>query len=81
MFTEELLTNRSQLYKKVKQFTGLTPKNYINEVRFRAARELIENNSNLTVKAIAYKVGFKDEKYFSRNFKKRFGKYPSDLLN
>ncbi|MFK7948774.1 MAG: ATP-binding protein [Saprospiraceae bacterium] len=79
-FTEELMTNRSKLYQNVKQFTGLTPRNYINEVRFRAARELIENKPNLTIKAIAYKVGFKDEKYFSRNFKKRFGKYPSEFL-
>lgn len=79
-FTEELMTNRSKLYQKVKQLTGLTPKNYINEVRFRAARELIENKPNLTIKAIAYKVGFRDEKYFARNFKKRFGKYPSEIL-
>ncbi|NJN77626.1 MAG: AraC family transcriptional regulator [Saprospiraceae bacterium] len=68
------MTNRSKLYQNIKEFTGLTPKSYINEVRFQAARELLEDRPNLTIKAIAYKVGFKDEKYFARNFKKAIWK-------
>ncbi|MFK7950682.1 MAG: ATP-binding protein [Saprospiraceae bacterium] len=79
-YTEELMMSRTKLYKKIKTLTGLTPKNYINEVRFKAARQLMENKQRTTVKAIAYEVGFKNQKYFSSSFKKRFGKSPSEYL-
>jgi signal transduction histidine kinase/DNA-binding response OmpR family regulator len=77
---KHLEISRRTLYSKLKEVTGLTPSQYINEIRFRTARKLLEENENWTVKAIALKVGFKDEKNFSRNFKKRFGPYPSEYL-
>jgi signal transduction histidine kinase/DNA-binding NarL/FixJ family response regulator len=70
----------SQLYRKIKSLTGLAPREYINEIRYTTARKLLENNSFHSIKRVAYEVGVKDEKYFSRNFKKRFGKYPSEYL-
>ena len=72
--------SRSLLYKKVKSLTGLTPNNYISQVRYNKAKFYLESNKYSTVKEVAYSVGFKDEKYFSRNFKKYFGKYPSAYL-
>lgn len=75
-----IATSRSQLYKKIKSLTGLTPKEYIDQIRYHKARQLLENEQHNSVKKIAYDVGFKDEKNFARNFKKRFGKYPSEYL-
>ncbi len=77
---EELELGTRQLNRKVKQLTGLTPMQYINEVRFQEAKKMLENRTYSSVKAVAYSVGFKAEKNFSRNFKKRFGKYPKDIL-
>ena len=76
----KLAMSRSLLYRKVKQLTGLTPNNYISQLRYSKARFYLENKKFSTVKEVAYHVGFKDEKYFSRNFKMRFGKYPSSFL-
>ena len=64
----------------MKKITGMTPKKYIQEMRFQSARRMLETGEYRTVKAVTYSVGFKSEKNFSRNFRKRFGKYPSELL-
>lgn len=77
----EMHTSKSQLFRKTKALIGVTPNQYINQIRYQIARELLENQKYSTVKAVAYHIGFKDEKYFSRNFKKRFGKNPSEYLN
>ena len=80
MLAYDLSLSRSQTHRKIKTLTGLTPKEYTNNIRFEMARQLLTNNPSMTIKAIALNVGFKDEKYFSRIFKKHFGKNPSDYL-
>lgn len=69
-----------QLHRKSKSLSGMTPNQYITEVRFREAKKMLEQGIYQSVKAVTYSVGFKAEKNFSRNFKKRFGKYPSEFL-
>ena len=76
----EIAMSRSLVYRKIKALTGLTPNNYINQARYEQARYYLETKKIANIKTIAYEVGFKDEKYFARNFKKRFGKYPSEFL-
>jgi signal transduction histidine kinase/DNA-binding response OmpR family regulator len=77
----EMAVSTSQLYQKLKKLTGLTPKQYIDQIRYAKARKLLETQVYGSIKRVAYEVGFKDEKNFSRNFKKRFGTYPSTYLN
>ena len=76
----EIAMSRSLVYRKIKALTGLTPNSYINQARYEQARYYLEARKFVNIKTIAYEVGFKDEKYFARNFKKRFGKYPSEFL-
>ncbi|MFK7950680.1 MAG: ATP-binding protein [Saprospiraceae bacterium] len=76
----DMAISSSQLYRKIKSLTGLSPKNYINQIRYYKAKQFLENQTYSSVKRIAYEVGFKDEKNFSRNFKKRYGKNPSEYL-
>jgi signal transduction histidine kinase/DNA-binding response OmpR family regulator len=78
MLAHDLFLSRSQIHRRIKILTGLTPKVYINNIRFSIARELLQKDSLITIKAVALKVGFKDEKYFSRKFKQYFGKNPSE---
>jgi DNA-binding response OmpR family regulator/two-component sensor histidine kinase len=80
MIADEMALSRSQLFRKLKYLTGLTPIKYVQEVRFNHARSILENNTFSSVKSVAYEVGFKQVKYFSQQFKKRFGKSPSDYL-
>lgn len=78
--TELLFLSRRQLQRRIKQLTGLSPKQYIQEARMLEARQLLENRSKSSVKAVSFSVGIQDVKYFSQQFKKRFGKLPSTYL-
>ena len=62
--------------KKVKQLTGMTPNDYIRKIRLEKAAELLLT-TNMTAAEVAYKVGFDDQYYFSKSFKRYFGQPPS----
>jgi signal transduction histidine kinase/DNA-binding response OmpR family regulator len=68
------------LQRRLKALTGLTTTQYLQELRFREARRLLENGGVVSVKDLALAIGMRDVKYFSREFKKRFGKSPSTYL-
>jgi len=63
----------SYLFKKL---FGSSPMAYFVELRIQRAKELLDN-SNLSVKEVAWKLGFEDQLYFSRIFKKVTGVPPS----
>lgn len=77
---EALCVSRAQLFRRVKKLTGLTPHDYLNEVRFNYARKCLENRTYTSVKSVSYAVGMKQLSHFSHQFKLRFGKYPSDYF-
>ena len=56
---------------------GMTPYEYYTDNRIKKAIHLLQN-STFSVKEIAYSLGFTDEHYFSKIFKKKTGKRPSE---
>jgi AraC-like DNA-binding protein len=58
-----------------KQYTGLAPAQYIQELKIQTGRELLIN-TQLNSQEIAYKAGFENPEYFCYVFKKRWGKTP-----
>lgn len=56
--------------------TGLSPHQYLLELRFVRARSLLAE-TDLSVKEIAMQTGFEDELYFSRLFRQRLNLSPS----
>jgi len=78
---EAMFMSRTKLFQQVKHLTGMTPNEYVLEVRFRTARALLENRSAGSVKSVAGSVGFRDVEYFSKQFRARFGKAPSEYLS
>lgn len=75
-FAQGLNFGRTAFFKKVKQLTGMTPNEYIKKMRMEKAAELLLT-TNLTAAEIAYKVGFEDQFYFSKSFKKYYGVSPT----
>jgi len=76
---EQLALASSSLYGIVKEFSGLSPKEWItNRLMLEAQRKL--HYSTLSVKELAYELGFSDPDYFSRLFKKSTGKSVSAFL-
>jgi YesN/AraC family two-component response regulator len=70
--------SRTQLHRKTKALTGRSTSSFIRSIRLGKAKELL-NTSNLNISQIAYEVGFKDPKYFSRTFAEEFGISPNQM--
>ncbi|SFM79124.1 AraC-type DNA-binding protein [Chitinophaga sp. YR627] len=76
---EQLALTSNTLYGIVKEFGGVSPKEWItNRLMLEAQRKL--QYSTLSVKELAYELGFNDPGYFSRLFKKSTGKSVSRYL-
>lgn len=67
----------SQLTRKLNALVDQPPGQLIRSFRLQRASDLLKQNAG-TVAEICYKVGFNDQAYFSRAFKKQFGCSPSD---
>lgn len=69
--------SRSQLYRKLKSICDQSPNIMIRNFRLIRAKELLEQNKG-SVSEIAYEVGFSSLSYFSKEFKKKWGKTPKE---
>jgi AraC-like DNA-binding protein len=67
----------SNLSKNFKRDTGMTLKEYFDSQLLRNAKQKLLL-SDASVKEIAYSLGFNDEFYFSRFFKKHEGIAPRE---
>src|SRR6187402_2183095 len=77
---EKLALTTNSLYRIVKEYSGTSPKDFLtNRLMIEAQRKL--RYSDLSVKELAYELGFNDPDYFSRLFKKSTGKSVSDFLH
>ena len=79
-FAAEMGASASTLYNRLRALTGQNVSTYIRDIRMKEARRLAETQPNIRVSDLAYKVGFKDPKYFATCFKKEFGIQPSEFI-
>ena len=68
----------SRLFKNLK---GVSPMEYLTNLRINKAKELILSDSDLSLKEVAEISGYMDQFYFSRIFKTITGKSPSEYKN
>lgn len=66
----------SQLQRRVKALTGLTPVQFITRMRLERAADLLTQRAG-SVSEIAYAVGFNAHAYFAQRFREHFGVTPS----
>ncbi len=74
---EKMNMSVSQLTRKLNALIDQPPGQLIRSFRLQHAADLLKQNAG-TVAEICYKVGFNDQAYFSRAFKKQFGVSPSE---
>lgn len=65
------------LQRRLKVLTGMSPYQYLLEMRLLEARKLLENGRYRSVAEVAYAVGFDNAQTFTRNFRRHFGRVPS----
>jgi DNA-binding response OmpR family regulator/anti-sigma regulatory factor (Ser/Thr protein kinase) len=76
---KEIGMSHSVMYKKIKGLTGLSYVEFIRDYRLSIAKQLIQD-LGYSVSDACYKVGYSDRKYFSKLFKEKFKKNPSEFL-
>lgn len=74
----DLGVSYSNFRKLFKEFTGLSPATYQQDLRIQRAKELL-STTRLSVKEIAYRLNFDSPDYFSAKFKAKTGRRPSEL--
>lgn len=76
VFYTQMGLSRSVLYRKLEAVTGQTVNDFVRSIRLKKAAGYLEQNV-MTVSEVSYEVGFNDPQYFSKCFRKEFGKSPS----
>lgn len=77
---EEMCLSRTQLFRKVKALLEISPNELINDIRLQRAAELIRSKSD-SLTQISYSVGFSEQSYFAKRFRKKFGVSPGEYAN
>ena len=80
-FAADMGASSSTLYNKLRALTGMNVTAFIRKERIKAACRLAKENPDLLVSDIAYRVGFKDPKYFATSFKKEMGVQPKEYFS
>ena len=73
----DMCMSRSNLFRKVKQITGIGPNEYMRLARLKRAAELLQERRH-SIADICMLVGFNSPSYFSSCFKKQYGCLPKD---
>lgn len=75
-----IYTERKYFCRIFKAKTGLSPQQYIQNIRLTHAYELLIHN-NISVSDVAASVGYRNISSFSKAFKRKYNLTPSDVLN
>lgn len=77
---KEMMMSKKSLLRLIKEKQGGGLRNYVISLRMSSAvKYLIMHKMSVT--EVAHSIGYKDQFYFSRAFKKFWGLPPSDILN
>ncbi|MBR1808726.1 MAG: response regulator [Paludibacteraceae bacterium] len=73
----DMAMGRTVFFNKLKNLTGLSPVEFIREVRIKRAAQLLETGA-YNVTEVTYMVGMNDSRYFSKCFKAVYGMTPTE---
>jgi AraC-like DNA-binding protein len=65
---------------KVKALLDISPNELINDIRLQRAAVLIRSKAD-SLTQISYSVGFSEQSYFAKRFRKKYGVSPSEYAN
>ncbi|MBN2763017.1 MAG: response regulator [Bacteroidales bacterium] len=77
---ESMAMSKTQLYRKIKALTGLTPHGLIKNFRLKKAAAELKRGEK-TVSEVFYETGFNSRSYFYQVFKEKFGVTPGNYTD
>lgn len=75
-----MAASERQVYRLVKKLTGMTPFEYVAEIRMKYVDYLIRKNKVRNPSEAARSIGLKNVTSFSKQYEKKFGVKPADVL-
>lgn len=75
----EVGLSRVHLYRKLKELTNQSARNYIRNIRITKAAELL-SQKKMAVSEVAYQVGFSSSNTFATAFKELYGMSPTEYM-
>ena len=72
--------SRSNLFKKLKSLTDLTPTEYMRNIRLNKALHVLLEDRSLNIADVGYSVGFSSPAYFTACFRKIYGLPPREFI-
>ncbi|HLP37673.1 hybrid sensor histidine kinase/response regulator transcription factor [Lacibacter sp.] len=79
MICRKIGMSRTKLYGKVKGVTGQPIGEFIRLLRLKRAAKILVSE-DISVQEVMFKVGIQSQSYFTKSFKKEFGKTPSQFV-
>ncbi len=80
VLADKAAMSERQLQRYLKKHTGLSPNQFIREIKLQKALVLLEQRAYPTVAEVGHAVGFVRMSHFSALFENRFGKKPGRYL-
>ena len=80
MIAAEVGISRVHLYRKLKELTNQSTRDFIRNIRLKQAEILLKSEKNYNMSEIAQLVGFNNTTYFSNAFKELYGVSPSKYM-
>lgn len=77
MIAAEVGISRVHLYRKLKELTNQSTRDFIRNIRLKQAELLLKSEKNYSISEISQLVGFNNTTYFSNAFKELYGVSPS----
>ncbi len=77
VLSQEVALSRTQVYRKLKALTGMSPVEYIRRLRLLRAHELLGQRTG-SVGEIAFQTGFSNASWFAKCYREEFGVAPSE---
>ena len=77
MIAEKVGYSRVHVYRKIKEITNLSARDFVKSIKLKQAATLL-SEKNLSVSEVAYAVGYSNISHFSNSFKSYFGVPPKE---
>jgi len=71
--------SKTKLYEKIKTISGQSISEFVRTVRLKKALEIM-THEDVMLTEVTYRVGIQTQSYFTKAFKKEFGKTPSAFM-
>ena len=76
LIADEFSQSRRSFYRNLQLETGMTPAEFIREIRLTSAQSMVSADKTLRLEELANAVGYKSAASFRKVYEERFGEHP-----